>query len=330
MPLKESSNMAGIFFRAPSDYESPRHPPFIIRAVAVENPFEHVLRAWRPGVGIQHLEPVEAGATNTAARAVMQDGQEVFVKHVCGTPREQWQSQRAMMSALQQLGFPSLYPLFVLDENGVVMEVYAYRPDNTLKFPKTYICHEGGKLVAQLHNTPTPNDRPWPLSYTAARAVRETLRAPEVEGEAAFWRDFENLHTQLFAQPLRQVHCHGDLFYDNFLFVSETEKYLIDFEDSFRGPWMADIGIALMALGFRNGGWQADRVAAFLSGYEEGHGEAVTFPHLSEWTRYGANARSWWRLRHVLLGNTRVTAKRDWREYLNLPDVEDAMSQCGK
>ncbi len=122
------------------------------------------------------------------------------------------------------------------------------------------------------------------------------------------------------------MHCHCDTFYDFFNDTATTETYLIDFEDSFYGPWLGDVGVAVMALGYRDGAWKTDRVRGFLTGYRTGAGRPVAFPDLGAWAEYGALARTWWRLRHVLLGNTRITSLRDWREYLDVGDVAQALN----
>jgi Ser/Thr protein kinase RdoA (MazF antagonist) len=193
--------------------------------------------------------------------------------------------------------------------------------------------------MAKLHRLETGYSRPWPLSFTAARTARETISAGVIEDEAAYWKRFGDLHEALFKEAPEMRHCHGDLFYDNMLIVDENTAFLIDFEDSFFGPWMGDVGVAIMALGFRDGAWKADRVKAFLEGYrkaaalsapypnplprgERGNSDEVSFPHLGAWTEYGAYARTWWRLRHVLLGNSRIIGKRDWKEYLKVGNVE--------
>lgn len=133
--------------------------------------------------------------------------------------------------------------------------------------------HSSGRALATLHLAGAGFDEHRD-NPTGIRWLSDTILSMLGDVEARYGSDAAGLlHDELVFQQSQDVDLpcgviHGDLFVDNILFEGDEVSGVIDFYYAHDAPYAMDIAISLNAQAILLGPDDADRMQAFLDGYE--------------------------------------------------------------
>jgi homoserine kinase type II len=134
-------------------------------------------------------------------------------------------------------------------------------------------CGRIGEQLARLHDLGAgfTADRPNPFGPARVAAWLAELRRdgaggdPDVAGALPLLEEESRRATALPGAPRGLVH--GDLFVDNVLWIGDRPSALLDWEMACVDAFAWDLGVALCAWAWRDGGFDGPRAAALLAGY---------------------------------------------------------------
>ena len=112
---------------------------------------------------------------------------------------------------------------------------------------------------------------------------------------------------------------HGDLYYDNSLFNNGHLVTLIDFEQSGRGRFILDLGIALSGscLNDEKSNLSIDHIRSFLRGYESSRKLLmIETQYLRSAIAVGFFSIALWRIKRFYEGNLDDRKKYNYRQLL--------------
>jgi homoserine kinase type II len=163
---------------------------------------------------------------------------------------------------------------------------------------------ELGRNLAKIHQIPPPEYLPKKHSYGLESFSSLITVAIDIPYETWLKREFETLQ-QNIGDELPKALIHGDLFYDNVLFLDKEFQAIIDFEEACIYYRIFDIGMAIIGLCSHEKNIDLDRVQALIAGYQEINKlELIEKESLQVFTAYAATATSSWRF---------------WKYNINLP-----------
>ena len=201
--------------------------------------------------------------------------------------------------------------------NGGYTVTHAGKPVMLKTFIRGQVCsgpdeimlQQMGMAIARLHQIPVPDYLPDWFSYGLDKLPRILNQNIDREFESALGQRIAVLEAAI-PSGLPKGLVHGDLFFDNVLFMEREFRAVIDFEDATRHYFIYDLGMAVT--GMCAGGILrlSETSLALLTGYQQVRklekSELETLPLFIE---YGALATACWRF---------------WQYHINVPDVERA------
>lgn len=112
---------------------------------------------------------------------------------------------------------------------------------------------------------------------------------------------------------------HGDLYFDNSLFVNNELSTFLDFEQAGLGPFIFDIGVSISGscLDSRTGKISESLIHAFIEGYESARPlDPIERQFLKEFILVGLFSISLWRIKRFTEGNLDSSKKQSFVELL--------------
>ena len=186
------------------------------------------------------------------------------------------------------------------------------------------VCSQVGKALGSLHSLEIGKDdldilRPHDLVGFGGQGIYEyTLKK---EAPEDFVKDFnfvfpdklQNIPYDVFPVGI----IHGDLYFDNSLFNEGKLVTLIDFEQSGRGRFILDLGIAISGscLNDKGDNLDLDLIDSFIKGYEKSRSLlTIEKEFINTAILVGFFSISLWRIKRFYEGNLDESKKNNYQE----------------
>jgi homoserine kinase type II len=134
-------------------------------------------------------------------------------------------------------------------------------------------CFQIGNLLGKLHgiNISQSNFRKYDEIGQPLINILDYLNSDQVKSD--YRETFKNVLPpnkveELLKADLPQALIHGDLYYDNTLFIQDKLKYFIDFEQAGIGCCLLDLCISISSCCLVDGKLKPDLVKEYITGYQ--------------------------------------------------------------
>lgn len=230
------------------------------------------------------FEATMTGISNSNFKVELENGQKVLLKISNDKTIEQLNNEQQVLLALEKRNFRySIHPFKTIQGKPI----YTHNHLNGVVFPfinglppqmNNDVCYQVGRALGELHSLQIGKEdldvlRPHDLVGFGGQGIYEyTLKKDSP-------RDFVEDFNFIFPDKLQNIPydvfpvgvIHGDLYFDNSLFNDGKLVTLIDFEQSGRGRFILDLGIAISGscLNDECDNLDHDLIKSFVSGYEE-------------------------------------------------------------
>ncbi|MCP4359303.1 MAG: homoserine kinase [Chloroflexi bacterium] len=131
--------------------------------------------------------------------------------------------------------------------NGKPVMIKRYIPGQIRRNFNEHMLRQAGAALAQLHQIPAPDFLSGKVPYGVEPFSQ--VRDQDIDREYAYWlvERFPDLEQQI-QQDLPRGFIHGDLFYDNILFVGQQLNGLLDFECALHHYKVFDLAMGIVGL----------------------------------------------------------------------------------
>lgn len=278
------------------------------------------------------FEPTIEGISNSNYKVTLGDGKRVLLKISNDKTESQLLNEQKILETLDRHNYPyALPPLrslkgrHIYEHNGMFGVLFPFI--NGLP-PKINIdsVYQIGMALGELHSLEIHKEdlsvlRPHDLVGYGGVSIRQYTEkkiAPRdfVEAfERIFPDRLENIPYDVFPSGI----IHGDLYFDNSLFYQNKLVTLIDFEQSGRGRFILDLGIALSGscLNEKKDNLDNELIASFLKGYgAKRHLLVIEKEYLQTAIAVGFFSIGLWRIKRFYEGNLDERKKYNYRELL--------------
>ena len=290
-----------------------------------------ILKYYEMGHAVDYQATI-AGISNSNYKVVLDDGKKVLLKVSNDKTIEQLVNEQNILLTLKKYEYPYALKAFKTIQGkpiyhhgnfyGVIFPfIEGFPPEIN---PKT--IRQIGEALGVLHSLEIRKEdlatiRPHDLVGYGGLSINEytlTKRATS---------DFVESFVHVFPDRLQEIPydifpagiIHGDLYYDNSLFNDDKLVTLIDFEQSGRGRFILDLGIALSGscLNEDKSTIDLNLVKCFLEGYEQKR-RLVTIEreYLKTAILVGFYSIALWRIKRFYEGHLDERKKFNYRELL--------------
>lgn len=272
------------------------------------------------------------GISNSNFQVFLNNGNEVLLKISNDKTIEQLQNEQQVLLALEKHHYRySIHPLKTIQGKSI----YQHKDYYGVVFPfingkppiiNEDVCHQVGKALADLHSLEISKDdleilRPHDLVGFGGMNIFDYTK----EDNAA--KDFVTTFKQIFPKELQDIPydvfpvgiIHGDLYFDNSLFNDGKLVTLIDFEQSGRGRFILDLGIAISGtcLNQEKSNLDSSFIESFLAGYEAQRKLLkIEREYLKTAILVGFFSIGLWRIRRFYDGRLDESKRYNYRELL--------------
>lgn len=291
---------------------------------------------------VKDLIPIGHGISNSNFIAKLADGTEIILKISNDKNDQQLLEEQHILLNLKYLGFkfaPS--PIMTKLQSPVYLAppwhgVLFPRFKGQVPTPNASICQKIGSALASLHQVTLLNKlRSLPLPHPLREAVEVSYFPQDLVDftkNSLCPQDFRQcIHKYLpdqalafylsLEQQLPQSILHGDLYYDNTLFLSGELIGMLDFEQAGLGPCLFDIGVSISGTCLNNKRIDASFVKSFLDGYTQVRKLTATEKELLPLAVLcGFFSISLWRIHRFYLGNLSSARKMSYQELLQMAE----------
>ncbi len=285
--------------------------------------------------------PTIEGISNSNYRVDLDSGKSVLLKISNDKTLEQLENEQTILRTLQHYSYAySLAPLATIQGKSI------YQHDNYYGVVLPYIeglppkinsdvLFQIGEALAKLHSLEIRKDdldkiRPHDLVGYGGISIQnycETKEAPQ---------DFVACFNSIFPDKLEDIPydlfpagiIHGDLYHDNSLFKENKLMTLIDFEQSGRGRFILDLGIAISGscLGEDGKSINVKFVESFISGYSQVRSLLrIEKEYLKSAILVGFFSIGLWRIKRFYEGHLDDRKKFNYRELLERATIFNSM-----
>lgn len=177
-----------------------------------------------------------------------------------------------------------------------------------------------GQAVFNLHGIPVPKNLRGNFSY--GLEYFEDVIDSALDHPFRQWLKEKKAHLQHnIIEDLPRGLVHGDIFYDNMLYIGGKLEAIIDFEEACHYYKIFDLGMCAVGCCVENGQISLGKVASLLKGYERGRKlETEEREHLRLFIEYAAVATAFWRFRQY---NIVYPGKKMANHYLDFKRIAD-------
>ena len=276
------------------------------------------------------FEATMSGISNSNFQVNLCDGSSVLLKISNDKTIEQLNNEQQVLLALEKRNFRySIHPYKTMygkpiynhkDYYGVVFPFINGLPPKMT----SDVCSQVGKALGSLHSLEIGKDdldilRPHDLVGFGGQGIYEyTLKK---EAPEDFVKDFnfvfpdklQNIPYDVFPVGI----IHGDLYFDNSLFNEGKLVTLIDFEQSGRGRFILDLGIAISGscLNDKGDNLDLDLIDSFIKGYEKSRSLlTIEKEFINTAILVGFFSISLWRIKRFYEGNLDESKKNNYQE----------------
>lgn len=281
---------------------------------------------------VDSFEPTIEGISNSNYKVCLKNGEQVLLKISNDKTLEQLQNEQEILSALSKHGFKyslrpyrSLKGRLIYEHNGMYGVIFPYieglppviNPDSVRQI---------GMALGELHSLEIHREdldvlRPHDLVGHGGESIKEYALSERCPA------DYKKAFKEIFPALLEGVPydvfpsgiIHGDLYFDNSLFREGKLVTLIDFEQSGRGRYILDLGIALSGSCLTADKTSLDKelIESFLSGYQSRRKlKVIETEYLRMAIAVGFFSISLWRIKRFYEGHLDDRKKYNYRELL--------------
>jgi homoserine kinase type II len=237
-----------------------------------ENNVQEIANAY--GLAVVSFEPIDAGASNSNYLLYTQQGRYVLTvfddKSLDYTIR-----LGKLLLFLAEQDFPTTRLLSSIKGGtntvyeGKPVMIKAYITGQVHRNLDQTMLRQIGAAMARLHQIPVPDFLSNKLPYGVKRFASVVGQNIEPEYESWIAKKLPYLEQQIQQEEeLPHGLIHGDLFYDNVLFVERRLAAIIDFECAIHHYKVFDLAMGIVGLCGRFVG-ALDHVRALVNGYQE-------------------------------------------------------------
>jgi homoserine kinase type II len=290
---------------------------------------------------VKTLTPIGHGISNSNYIANLEDGQEIILKISNDKNDQQLLAEQYILLNLNHLGFP-YSPVPILTKKN--LPVYISKPYYGVLFPRlkgqvpvpsASVCHNIGSSLAKLH-VQTESKKLHHLPYPLRDAVDVSYFPQDLVdfcSDPQCPDDFKkSVYTHLpddllaffmsVESQLPTSILHGDLYFDNTLFLNNELVGMLDFEQAGLGPCLFDIGVSISGTCLKDKKIEPEFVLNFLEGYQSVRKLSATEVELLPMhILCGFLSISLWRIYRFYLGNLSSARKMSYQELLKMADV---------
>jgi homoserine kinase type II len=274
--------------------------------------------------------PTMTGISNSNFKVSMDGGQDVLLKISNDKTIEQLNNEQHVLTALADHKFEfALTPFQTIqgkpiyqhnDYYGVVFPFIDGLPPTI----DSDVCFQVGSALAKLHSLDITKEdlehiRPHDVVGFGSLDIKEYLDSPDAASDfredfnTVFPDNLENIPYDVFPVGI----IHGDLYFDNSLFKDGKLVTLIDFEQSGRGRFILDIGIAISGTCLNEDRSNVDEeyLKSFMQGYESIRSlKIIEKEYLDKAILVGFFSIALWRIKRFLEGDLDSSKKYNYRE----------------
>lgn len=251
------------------------------------------------GLTMLSFEPIEAGASNSNYLLYTQQGRYILtvfdgksMKYIMGLGR--------VLLILADHKYPTtrlLPPIkggINIVYNGKPVMIKAYITGQVEQDLDMAMLRQIGAAMAWLHQVPAPDCLSGKLPYGVEPFPQVVGQYIDPEYERWVARRLPDLEQQI-QQDLPRGLIHGDMFYDNVLFVGKQLKAIIDFESAIDHYKVFDLAMGILGL-CGNLERSFDKARALVKGYQQVRVlEKAEKETLQMFVEYAATTVSCWR-----------------------------------
>jgi homoserine kinase type II len=274
--------------------------------------------------------PTMTGISNSNFKVSMDGGQDVLLKISNDKTIEQLNNEQHVLTALADHKFEfALTPFQTIqgkpiyqhnDYYGVVFPFIDGLPPTI----DSDVCFQVGSALAKLHSLDITKEdlehiRPHDVVGFGSLGIKEYLDSPDAASDfiddfnTVFPDNLENIPYDVFPVGI----IHGDLYFDNSLFKDGKLVTLIDFEQSGRGRFILDIGIAISGTCLNEDRSNVDEeyLKSFMQGYQAIRSlKIIEKEYLDKAILVGFFSIALWRIKRFLEGDLDSSKKYNYRE----------------
>jgi homoserine kinase type II len=256
--------------------------------------------AGRYGLAVLGFEPIERGACNSNFLLRAPQGSYVLTVFEEKTLAEATRIAR-VLQLLAEHAFPTTRPLS-LDEGGTItlhrgkpVMVKEFIPGRVHRHLDATMLRQVGAAAARMHQIPVPGFLPAERPYGVEVFLRTSDGNIDPEFEAWATERIASLERRIPAGlPCGLIH--GDLFYDNVVFVDRKLRAVIDMENVIPFHLAFDLGLGFIGLCREGLTVSLDRARELVNGYLQVRGmDERERETLQLFVEYAAVAISCWR-----------------------------------
>jgi len=184
-----------------------------------------------------------------------------------------------------------------------------------------------GRNLAKLHLIPIPHYLPKQHSY--GLEFFSSLTRVGIDPQYEVWLEEQlDILTQSIPIDLPKALIHGDLFYDNVLFLEKKFQAIIDFEEACNYYRVFDLGMAIVGLCRDGKSIDLNKVEALVGGYQEIiELELRERESLQMFSSYAATATSSWRFWKY---NIDLKESDNFRKHWDMAELSQNISAIDK
>jgi homoserine kinase type II len=278
------------------------------------------------------FEPTIEGISNSNFKVELDNSKTVLLKISNDKTIEQLENEQTILSTLQQYNYdyslaplPTIKGLPIYQHENFYGVVFPYIKGLPPKIDNNVLVQIGcalGKLHSlEIRKEHLAKIRPHDLVGYGGVSISnyvENMDSP---------KDFRETFLEIFPNKLKDIPyelfpagiIHGDLYFDNSLFNQGKLVTLIDFEQSGRGRFLLDLGIAISGSCLGTDHLNLDRsyIQSFLDGYEQTR-KLLTIEkeYLNSAILVGFFSIGLWRIKRFYEGQLDSRKKHNYRELL--------------
>ena len=278
---------------------------------------------------LESMVPMKGGQANSSVKIKTKKGD--YTLSVCDekTPEELLCLTR-VLSHLEIHEFPT--PRLIPARNRDPFISLGDKPVYVKKFLKGQVCQtlssamlfQVGHAMARLHLLSPPPGLPrhFPYGLNTFETLFDT-RHPYID-----WLRQKKREIEMKIDPtLAKGFIHGDLFWDNLVFSSDTLVAILDFEEACYYYKLFDLGMCVVGCCVQRKALSMDLIKHLLAGYQEvcplEDAEKIQLPLFME---YAAVAASFWRFRQYNIRYPSIEKKDAYLELSSLADLIHSMN----
>ena len=293
------------------------------------NEINEILKYYELGNAVSFRATI-TGISNSNFKVTLSSGRDVLLKVSNDKTIEQLENEQRILQVLEKYNYlHSLHPFKTIQGKPI----YHHKNFFGVVFPfinglppviDPSSIQQIGKALAELHSLEIHKEdldtiRRHDLVGYGGLNIQDYISQPECAP------DFKEAFEEVFEEGLSELPydifpagiIHGDLYFDNSLFHEGKLVTLIDFEQSGRGRFILDLGIAISGSCLNKDKTNVDPELAknFLKGYEQiRHMLAIEKEYLMMAIKVGFFSIGLWRIRRFYEGNLDESKKFNYRE----------------